>query len=175
MKLWTYQGVAQSLSSGCVDHSKSTYYNTYATVRQAYATLATKVGTNKVIWCYVRDPGHAPEAGEVRYELGVPDGDIFRFTDDRVWNRILRFDIGVPDSLKYRWEIERPDCEIDIAAYNSHRKHEYLNQSPPGGCWWSNLFLDRKEVVLDGPLNEQLSSALLKHAIPISWIVGKTP
>ena len=91
MKLWTWHEPDFSLLSGRVDLSRSRYYATVARAPQAYAELSRHLGTNQIIWCYVRrDEYHnLPHLTRIEWALDVPDDETLAITDAFIWNKIL--------------------------------------------------------------------------------------
>jgi len=173
MRLWTWQEPEQCLTCGCVDLEQSEYCRDDPAIRDAYAELAKVVGTDQLIWCYVRDGEYSIFDCDtrLRWTLEVPDDGILRFTDDHIWNRILGKKIRIPRAINCQWEIDCPPGEADRAAYLNRREDEYYAQTPPGGSWWPQLFIDKSALRLDD--KEQLSSALLRHPIPQPWVVRR--
>ena len=91
MRLWTYHKPDFSLTSGRVDLSRSDYFRCMPEIPGAYAELARRVGTDQIIWCYVRpdEYNNIPELTCVEWALDVPDDQVLAIIDSFVWERII--------------------------------------------------------------------------------------
>jgi hypothetical protein len=165
MKLWTWHGPDFSLTSGRVDHSRSSYYTdeNLPKIPCAYAELARRLGTDQIIWCYVSPNEYIKTSNDTRVEwvLEVPDDKLFSIIDSFIWNRIIDRKT-YPDSLREKWAYEAIETD-DYNAYLERNRQKYDSQTPPKGGWWEALFIT--------DINTEGATVLLKHPIPDIWIV----
>lgn len=164
MKLSSWQEPDFSLTSGRVDHSRSSYYRRMLAIPPAYARLATHVGTDQIIWCYARPDEYRKLPGDTRVEwlLDVPDEKILGIIDSWVWERIIGSK-AYPSALRNRWAMEAVQGEHDLLAHIRVREDEYLSQPPPEGGWWKALFIS--------DIDTADSIVLVEHPIAESWVI----
>ncbi len=164
MQLWTFQEPGFSLTSGQVDHARSEYYKTVSGVPNAYAQLAKRLGTDQIIWCYVRREEYhdLPHLTREEWALDVPEYDILAIVDTFIWNRILGIET-YPESLRHKWLEDAPLEEAARNAYIKQKIKDYHAQPEPDAGWWSRLFIT--DTTAEG------ATVLLKHPIPESWVV----
>ncbi len=161
MKLWTWHGTDFSLTSGCVDLSRSPYYH-MPKYRFAHAELARRVGTDQIIWCYVRRTKHE-ERERIERVLKVPKDRLLRIIDSPIWERII--DGAIPPDVREQWYCEARQRKLffsDREKFIEKKEKEYSDQPPPKGGWWTKLFID--DITAEG------AEVLLKHPIPDSWV-----
>lgn len=166
MRLWTWHEPGFSLTSGHVDHDQSYYYNNNVpSFPDAYAQLAKHFGTDQIIWCYVRRDDYLdlPELTRVEWALDVPDKEILAIVDPTIWNKILG-NRHVPPILHAKWLEDAPVNETACDAYIEQQEKEYHSRQEPKGGLLSQLFITDPTV--------EDATALLKHPIPKSWVVG---
>jgi hypothetical protein len=91
MQLWTWHEPDFDLTSGEVDHSRSKYYKGTPGIPAAYAELSRLLGTDQIIWCYVRrhEYHQLPNLTRIEWALDVPEDQILGMIDAYVWNKIL--------------------------------------------------------------------------------------
>jgi hypothetical protein len=174
LRLWTVHSPSFSLTEGCVDHSKSEYYNNRNTpgVKDAYHELwhRLQIPEGQVVWCYTNEDDIAKTGVEkVKWELYVPGPEIIRFIDDLVWNRILGIKCSVRGDIRRQWRREAlkkfPNDPEASEVYEKRCFENFWSQEPKSGNWWNELFT---ENVGSGV------SALIGHPIPIKWIHDST-
>jgi hypothetical protein len=163
IQLWTWQEPDFSLTSGYVDHAQSEYYNTVLGVPEAYAILAKRLGTDQIIWCYVRrdEYDNLPHLTRIEWALDVPDDDILAIIDTYTWNRLL----GIETYPRTRYLRLLRDAPMEETARNAHIEQQirdYHSQPEPDGGWWSRLFMT--DTTVEG------ATVLLAHPIPESWV-----
>jgi hypothetical protein len=164
MQLWTWHEPDFDLTSGEVDHSRSKYYKSTPGILAAYAELSRLLGTDQIIWCYVRrDEYHQlPNLTRIEWALNVPDNQILGMIDAYVWNKILGIKT-YPRSLYSDWLDMAPTDESARLAYINKKIEDYHSQPEPSGGWWSRLFT--KDSTIEG------ATALLRHPIPEHWVI----
>jgi hypothetical protein len=172
IQLWTIHRPEFSIIEGCIDHSKSEYYQSTPGVRSAYAELwqRLKLRDGQVLWCYTQDVGIPVTSTEkIKWELCVPGSEVITFIDDIVWNRILGIKCRVRSDLFWQWRKEsQSKYPYDPEAARAYEKdcfNNFWNEEPKSGSWWDELFVgDPGEYV----------SALIKHPVPTQWVSKRT-
>jgi hypothetical protein len=170
IRLWTiHNNGAFSLTDGRVDHGKSEYYMGIPAVHEAYPKLWRCLGVTdgQIIWCYVQE-GDIPVTGTPKrmWELEVPESSVLTYTDDVIWNRILR--IKVPLTRRYTKTIREkankkfPDNPQSRRHYEKELEKKFWEDELSESALWNQLCLDRP---VDG------SSALIKHPVRKEWII----
>lgn len=165
MLLWSWQEPEFSLTSGTVDHSKSEYYQTVPGIPAAYAELAKRLETPKIVWCYVRHDEYdsSSETTRVEWALDVPDELILAIVDPFVWDKIIG-QKTLPSMIRSRWFSEAPIQEPARSVYLEQQLNDYHSQPEPIGGWWSRLFVT--DTTIEG------ATVLLKHPVPDSCVVS---
>lgn len=164
MELRTWHESDFSLTSGTVDHARSEYYSNVRGVPDAYAELATRLGTDQVVWCYVR-PGeylNGPHLTRVEWVLEVPDDKILAIVDAFIWNKILGIKT-FPRGLYRDWLDDARAQRANIDEYVQSRMEDYHSQPEPTRGWWSALCIT--DTTAEG------ATVLLRHPVPRSWVL----
>ena len=164
MQLWTWHKPDFSLTSGRVDLSRSSYYQTIDTIPPAYEILAGHIGTDQIIWCYSQ-PGKRiiiPGNPCVEWVLDVPSDKVLAIIDTWVWERIIESG-AYPPSLREKWVCEAEQGDLESKPYIEAKVQEYLNQLPPKGDWWKSLFVDS--------ISHGDTTVLVEHPIPEIWVL----
>lgn len=166
MRLWSWHTPDFSLIEGKVDHTKSKYYRKYP---EAYEELHRRLGTDQLIWCYLRREDHTETPitceTEREWELEVPeDEDHVLFTDDLVWNKILGEHFGFPPRLLRNEVMKRNPCDAYQEKQFEQQLADKLRRHKPS---WDKLIIETpSEAVLPG-----FASALVRHPIPGEWVI----
>jgi hypothetical protein len=165
MKLWTWHEPDFSLVAGRVDLSRSMYHATVPQAPKAYAELARRLGTDQIIWCYVRRGEYhdLPQLTRVEWALDVPDHGILAITEAFIWNKILGLRT-YPQSLYDKWLNDAPTDEAARDDYIAAQLAAYHSEPEPDGGWWSRLFISDAMA--------ESATVLLRHPIPDSWILS---
>lgn len=130
----------------------------------AYARLATRVGTDQIVWCYARPDEYRKLPGDTRveWELDVPDEKILAIIDSWVWERIIGSK-AYPRALRDKWAMEAVQGDHHYEAHIRAREEEYLSQPPPEGDWWKALFIQ--------DISTGVPTVLVEHPIAKSWAI----
>lgn len=170
MRLWTWHKQDFSLIKGKVYHVKSDYHKTVQDIVAAYRKLHHRIGTDQVIWCFLRREDHVEIAGapEIEWELEVPDNCILCFVDNIVWNKILCIRCTVPSAIRHQWFAEalrREPGDIDKRhQIEQQLKDEFWKQESPEVLW--------DKLILSKPSEATVSAcAVLRHPVPREWVV----
>lgn len=136
---------------------------------QAYKDLASRIGTDQIIWCDTQPGQHVDVPSSTRQEwiLEVPCDEILEFVDVVAWEQILGTR-GLPLSVISCWRREArrrfPNDRGAQEKYVENREEELWAQDPPSGSWWNYLFVERQA---DG-----LVSALIRHPARPEWVIS---
>ena len=166
MKLWTFQGVGHSLTEGRIDLARSPYRESVTKYDVAIGELARRIEpSGQFIWCLTREVEWYEVHPLDKYVLDVSPSDFLAVLDGPVWERLLGT-TSVPDSLCDRWrsEWDFDTHKVGCTDYCELKRREYLMAVPPKEVLWQSL-------ILDVPTPE--SSVLLKHPIPVEWIISR--
>ena len=171
-KLWTWHSPDFSITDGRVEHNRSKYltHPDLRGLRPAYRKLAQHLGTDQIIWCYVRpnEHFHAPSLREIEWELEVPRDQILGIIDTYVWNKIAGIRCHPPESHRLSWEEEAIEAyPHDDGARAKHREElETAYYAPiPEEELWKALFLDM--------IDAEGATAVIRHPVPEEYVKAK--
>lgn len=181
MRLWTWQGMGVSLTSGKVNHSQSEFLNSpiqkdRELIQSAYRRLVDMLGTDQIVWCFTwRYEWFQTENNRrIEHELDVPVTDFLAVIDCLSWERIIGNETHYPSKLLEKWKSDarqslNSSSDIDeIDRYLEKQKAEFDEKLSQQDLW-DHLFLDCKELnVLDLEC-----TALIKHPVNPEWIIQK--
>src|SRR5262245_49835526 len=103
MRLWTWQTPDHSLLGGCVVPERSEYVLTAPGLLEAYQELASRLGTDQLVWCCTLPSENWRLTERIEWVLDVPSRNVLGFVDDIVWNRIFKRQCTLPDSIRHSW------------------------------------------------------------------------
>ncbi len=117
MKLWTRQKSNFSLTEGHYDIQQSEYVDD-PKFRMAYDQLVSRMETDQYFWCSTVKGGRLQilRSDETMWPLDIPCGEILKFVNEDVWDRITG-----------------RGCTL------ANEKEQ-----PPEGSWWDHLFVKRQ-------------------------------
>lgn len=93
---WTWQSRTLNPFSGEYDVRKSQYYNdpTLPGIKTAYSLLANSLGTDKLVWCYLRPNEHcifdSIAEKDVEWSFSIDAAKVLAFVDTEVWDGVIR-------------------------------------------------------------------------------------
>jgi hypothetical protein len=170
MKLWSWQTPDFDLTSGKVDHSKSTYYQDIPGYHLACPTLWEILGTNQIVWCYTKQNRHYYSGDDCNVEwiLDVPQTNI-TLIDMCIWEKVIKSGY-VPHELEQQWFEEA----LKKAPHDSDRRQEIVGQKKDEYLapvseeeLWNQLFLPIDDV------SDRKTTAIIPHPIQKDWVVDQ--
>jgi len=174
IRLWTWHSPEFSITDGRVELSRSTYLNdpNLPGLKSAYRGLADRLGTDQIIWCYVRpdEHFHAPSIPEIEWEIEIPVSAILTIVDSYVWNKIADIRCSAPGSRRFGWQTEAMEThphDADARKVLMEQREEDYHAHIPEAELWRRLFL--KTTRAEG------ATALIRHPVPEEYIIAKRP
>jgi hypothetical protein len=172
MKLWTWQTSGFDIRRDHVDVTRSYFRKHAPEQRYKYKLVQTELGTIELVWCYTVEKdwkaNRTTMNNRVRWVLEVQTGDVVRFVDDWLADRLL-YDQPCPDIATWRrWRREaasahphRPDRQNQFIVTNLQTYSGSMLDLAEG---WRGFFLEEAE-------SAEGVSALLRCPVSPDWVI----